>query len=138
MNLYLPTSRRREKRRAWDETHSNSSYCRTSPGDELFLEAQTCVAVPTMNLIHPAENRAADTPSQWPPPAHDITATLILLGCAKISALFPTRAQALVVLSHVAEHFDLFHGNKRFCFNSPSGLLRKVSLQPYLKDTGLQ
>ena len=138
MNLYSSISRRREKRRAWEENSSNRSCCRVSPGDELVLEGQICMAVPTIKPIHPAGTRAGDIPSRWLPPAHDITAVLVWLDSAKISALFPSRGQVLAVLSHVAEHFALFCGSKRFCSDPPSGLLQNISLQPYLKDTGLQ
>lgn len=58
-------SRRREKRRAWDKKGSNRSWCRASPGDEMFSEGQIFMAVPTMKPIYPAGTRAADTPPQW-------------------------------------------------------------------------
>lgn len=72
------------------------------------------------------------------PPVRDITAVLVWLDSAKISALLPPRAQVLAVPPRVAEHFALFHANKRFCPDPLRRLLRNASLQPYLKDTGLQ
>lgn len=136
MYFYSPMTKNREKRRAWDEKSSDRSCCRVSPGDELVLEGQSCMGVPTRKPVHPAGTRLADTPPWWLPAARDITALLVWLDSAKISTLFPPRACVLAVLSHMAEHFSIFHGNKRFCSDPPSEWA--LSLQHYLKDKGLQ
>lgn len=89
------------------------------PGDELFSEGEVAVAVPPMKPAHPAGIRASNTPAQCglqPLAAQQYWFGLTILKLALYS-------QVLAVLSHVAEHFALFHGNKRFYSKPPSRLL---------------
>ena len=137
MYLYVPMTRNREKRRAWDENGSNRSCCGVSPGDELFSEGQICMVVPTMEPIHPPGTRPADTPPRRLPPAHDITAVLVWLDSAKISTFFPPRAKSLSIgcpLPCGRTLCPLPWKQKISLWPSEWA----VSLQPYLKDTGLQ
>lgn len=131
-------SRRREKRRAYDKKGSNRSWCRASPGDEMFSEGQIFMAVPTMKPIYLAGTRAADTPPQWL--LQSVTLQQYWFGLTVLKLALYSHQEPKYWLSppRVAEHFALFHANKRFCPDPLRRLLRNASLQPYLKDTGLQ
>lgn len=96
------------------------------------------MAVPTMKPIYLAGTRAADTPPQWL--LQSVTLQQYWFGLTVLKLALYSHQEPKYWLSppRVAEHFALFHANKRFCPDPLRRLLRNASLQPYLKDTGLQ
>lgn len=117
MNLYVPMSSRREKRRAWDKKGSTGHTPERALGMSCFQRGYAGFG---QTDLYGCSHSEANTTS-WNQRSRHITtvaasssqiaAVLAWLDSAKISTLFPPRTQVLADLFHVAELFALFHGN---------------------------